>query len=302
MAQEVNVVTAELCNACGVCVGVCPSHVIEVHEGLARTIAERAHRCILCAQCLAACPEGAMQVAGLPDCGIALPDGAQVEHGQLLDFLRARRSVRSFRDKPVERAVLEKVIEAASTAPMGFPPHTTEVVIFDTPKELDHLAEMLRSQYAGLLKTTGNPIGRAMVRLMAGAQDWNVLKTHIFPLAREANAAFAKTGEDRYMYEAPAMMLFHADPDGACYEENAHIVCTYAMLAAHAHGLGTTILGVVAPIVERSAELRLRYAIPKGNKVLTALILGYPKYKYKRGIRRELKNVHYADQQGPAAR
>ncbi len=65
------------------------------------------------------------------------------------------------------------------------------------------------------------------------------------------------------------------------------------MLAAVSLGLGTTIIGMVAPVVENSKELRTRYGIPKDHRVLTSLILGYPKYRFRQGIRRDLAGVTY---------
>jgi hypothetical protein len=65
------------------------------------------------------------------------------------------------------------------------------------------------------------------------------------------------------------------------------------MLAAVSLGLGTTIIGLIPPIVDRSKVLRERYGIPRGNKVCTSLILGYPKYKYRQSIRRDLAGVQY---------
>ncbi len=88
-------------------------------------------------------------------------------------------------------------------------------------------------------------------------------------------------------------MMFHADRWGISYEENAHLVCHHAMLAAVSLGLGTTIIGMIPPVVDRSKELRARYGIPKDHRVLTSLILGYPKYKYRQGIRRDLAGVTY---------
>jgi nitroreductase len=87
------------------------------------------------------------------------------------------------------------------------------------------------------------------------------------------------------------LMLFHGNRWAMSYEENAHLVCHHAMLAAVSLGLGTTIIGLIPPIVDRSKVLRERYGIPKENKVMTSLILGYPKYKYKKSIRRDLAGV-----------
>ena len=52
-----------------------------------------------------------------------------------------------------------------------------------------------------------------------------------------------------------------------------------------------TIIGMVPPIVNHSKTLRERYGIPKENNVITSLILGHPKYKYRKSIRRDLAGV-----------
>jgi nitroreductase len=90
---------------------------------------------------------------------------------------------------------------------------------------------------------------------------------------------------------APMLMPFYASRKAMSYEENAHLVCHHAMLAAVSLGLGTTIIGLIPPIVDRSRTLRERYGIPRENKVITSLILGYPKYRYKRSIHRDLASV-----------
>jgi len=174
---------------------------------------------------------------------------------------------------------------------MGLPPHSTEVLVIDKREELDFLLKVLVKDYAFMVKGFSNPLGRAIFRLAAGAEDYLVLKEYVVDLARYANEAYHRDGSDRYMYNAPIPMLFHGNRRAMSYEENAHLVCHHAMLAAVSLGLGTTIIGLVLPIVDRSKVLRKRYSIPKENKVMTSLILGYPKYKYKKSIRRDLAGV-----------
>lgn len=62
-------VLAERCCGDGECVRVCPSNVLEVHDGLARLA--RPERCIRCGACLVQCPEDALR--------FRFHDGAVVE-------------------------------------------------------------------------------------------------------------------------------------------------------------------------------------------------------------------------------
>ncbi|MGB5177043.1 MAG: nitroreductase family protein [Thermoanaerobaculia bacterium] len=291
MAEELHLVDLETCRGDGICVDICPENVLEILDGKAATVESRAGTCILCGQCVAVCPTEALQMPQLPanDFGelAKLPFG----YDEFLDFLQLRRSVRVFKDRPVERDLTEKILAAAATAPMGMPPHSTEVVVIDQREELDLLLEELVKDYASLVRAFSNPVGRAMVRLASGAENYRMLKDYIVELARYANEAYTRDGTDRYMYRAPVVMLFHGNRWAMSYEENAHLVCHHAMLAAVSLGLGTTIIGLIPPIVDRSKVLRQRYGIPKKNKVMTSLILGYPKYKYKKSIHRDLAGV-----------
>lgn len=40
-------------------------------------------------------------------------------------------------------------------------------------------------------------------------------------------------------------------------------------------------------------EVREIFKIPNGNEAVMSLIIGYPKIKYKRGIRRKNKNINF---------
>jgi len=293
MTEQLHVVDRETCVGDGICAEVCPENALELVGGKAATAVDRADTCIYCGQCVAVCPTESLQMPKLGDAGFLRLEKRTVEYGAFLEFLRSRRSVRVFKDRPVEREVVDKILRAASTAPMGFPPHTTEVVVIDTPEERDFLVAELVKHYDSMIKAFSNPIGRAMVRLQAGAENYGVLKNHIIESAAFANDLYRRGGVDRYTYHAPVVMMFHADRWGISYEENAHLVCHHAMLAAVSLGLGTTIIGMIPPVVERSGILRARYGIPKDHRVLTSLVLGYPKYRYRRGIRRDLAGVRY---------
>jgi ferredoxin len=252
MTEQLHVVDLETCVGDGICSDVCPETCLEMIDEKAATVEDRAGHCIMCGQCVAVCPTESLKMPQLPteDFGdlSKLPFG----YDEYLEFLKLRRSVRIFIDKPVERELIEKILEAASTAPMGMPPHSTEVVVIDQREELDFV-----------------------------------------DLARYANDLYHRDGTDRYMYHAPVVMLFHGNRWAMSFEENAHLVCHHSMLAAVSLGLGNTIIGLIPPIVDRSRVLRERYGIPKDNKVCTSLILGYPKYRYKKSIHRDLAGVKY---------
>lgn len=293
MAEQLHVVDAETCLGDGICAEVCPEDILELVDEKVATVDGRADACILCGQCVAVCPTESLTMPIL-----AMEDFRRLPrqpfgYEEFFDFLRLRRSVRVFKDKPVEREVIQKILDAAATAPMGVPPHTTEVVVIADREELDFLLQEFVKEYEFLVKGFSNPIIRTMIRFKAGAEDYHTLKHFIVDVARHANEVYHERGGDNYLRDAPVLLLFHGNRWTMSYEENAHLVCHHSMLAALSLGLGSTIIGLIPPVVDRSKFLRDRYGIPKDNKVLTSLVLGYPKYKYRCSIRRDLAGVKF---------
>ena len=291
MSEPIHAVDRDACNGDAICVDICPEKVLEMVDGAATTVESRAEKCIECGQCVAVCPCEALEMPKLPVEGFGELGRPPFGYEELLGFLEYRRSVRVFKNRPGPRALIDKILPAAATAPMGMPPHSTEVLVLDRRDELDSLLAELVRTYDSIIRMFSTPFGRTMIRLSKGPEIYRTLRDHVVGVATWANEAYRRDGTDRYMYRAPVVMLFHGSRWAFSYEENAHLVCHHAMLAALSLGLGTTIIGMIPPVVDRSKGLRERYGIPKENRVLTSLILGHPKYRYKRSIHRGLAGV-----------
>jgi len=113
----------------------------------------------------------------------------------------------------------------------------------------------------------------------------------VAPLLKARMADLRSGKEDTIMRRAPALILLHADRNSENYMPDIYIALTYGFLAAHALGLGASAMDLIPPAVEKSQELRAFFKIPEGHEVVASMIVGYPKYQYKRGIRRGMKSV-----------
>lgn len=282
-----------ICNGCGRCVEACPECILELSEKRPRFEPAAEVHCIACGHCVMACPTGAARHSAFTDADFHALEESGVSFDSFARLLAARRSVRRFKDEPVPRELIDKVLAAVSTAPMGFPPHTTEVIVFTDRDRIQELVPHMIKGFAALEGMLGNPIGRFFVKRATGAPMYRALETHVIPVTKRARMLYEQRQLERYLWHAPAVLLFHADRFATSNLENTWIAVTYAMLAAHALGLGTLVNGLLPPIVDRSKELRAKLGIRKDNQVQAALLLGFPKHRYKRGVERRLKKVDY---------
>ncbi len=128
------VIDPERCRGDGICVRGCPAEVYVQREKGARPEVVYGEFCIACGHCVALCPHGAIHHEAYPAGSVQpiLKEGIP-SYEQTLELVRSRRSTRAFRDQPVERELIEKVIAGARYAPSAHNTQSTEFIVIQDP-------------------------------------------------------------------------------------------------------------------------------------------------------------------------
>jgi len=279
------------CTLCGECIAVCPLEVFSRGEDGIRVDRERGFGCIACAQCMMTCPADCISVTGRRLSRDSLfelpPPEARATVEQVEALLSSRRSIRRFKEEEVSREAIDRVVAAAATAPMGIPPWEVGVTVFRGRGSVRELARDTADTYEKFGRLFGGPVG-VVLRLFMTRASREQLRSFILPLGGII-ADGRKKRVDYALYDAPAALLFHASPYGDAAD--AFIACTYAMVAAEAMGLGSCMIGCVAPAIARRKDLLKKYGLPDGHMPKIVLILGHPAVRFLRAVRRPFHSV-----------
>ena len=93
-------VNEERCIKCGQCIKECPSYVLKMGEKGPEEVENS--NCIACGHCVAVCPKDAIDNKKTPVAEqIDAKDFPKLNAEQAEHFLRARRSIRSYKEKSV---------------------------------------------------------------------------------------------------------------------------------------------------------------------------------------------------------
>jgi nitroreductase len=251
---------------------------------------------------MAVCPTGSIHIPGLSyESDFYTPPKLEKDSADhFYSLIASRRATRNFQDKPVPREALEKIVLAIQSAPPGFPPIKTEVTVIQDRETLKQALPMMIGLYEYLLSAMANPIARLVIKNKVGRDKFITMKNHVVPLLKTRMQDLKSGKEDTIMRRAPALILLHADRNSENYIPDIYIALTFGFLAAHSLGLGASAMDLIPPAVEKSSELRKLFQIPEQNEVVASMIIGYPKFHFTRGIRRELKKVTWIEEKQEA--
>ena len=281
------------CNLCGACVEVCKDFSLYIEGDKLLVSDTPLFGCMACGQCAAVCPTGAIIVEGRTlsaEDFIKQPlKNQRADYVSLLNLLVSRRSIRDYKDKEIPEEFIQQILEAAVTAPMGLPPSDVGVLIFRGKDKVrtfsfDFIDELKK------MKKFFSPFMAALMRPFISKADYALTKSFITPLINFFERS--KESQKNYLlYDAPLAVYFYnsgyADP------ADPYIAATYAMLAAHSMGLGTCMIGSIAPFLKHMKGIKKKYNIPPASKEGLFLIFGFPKYKYQKAIKRSFAKIEY---------
>lgn len=276
----------EKCTACGLCAEVCGLDVIVRNGNNSPTVNHSAY-CHACGHCVAICPQNALSIRGIAGGEFASVSTPAVSARDMEAFLLTKRSCREFRDRPVEKLVIEELVAVARMAPTSINCQERAFIVVTDGDKIAELREALTKHVRSMLKmvnlATSRPAG---LFLSPESQE------HMQHLQADFEVALRHldNSEDYIFHHAPCLIFFtgiRMDPSGRDHALGAQ---HYLMLYAETLGLGTCINGYAQ---SASKVLAKHLNVPEFHTIYGATMLGYRKHTYRKHVYRKPASVVY---------
>ena len=283
----------DTCKTCLFCGEVCPNLLLSKSEDDKVLFHPNFNElCINCGHCMAICPTNSIHIHNLQ----YEKDVYSLNNEKLgypfFQLVEKRRAVRKFKDKEVDKALLQKITDGIALAPVSFPPNNLNLSIITSKSVLDKSLEIITNAYFQLDKMLKNPFLKMMIKRKAG-EEYYTLKDYILPMLSSKAEKIKNKEIDPIFRNAPAVFVIHGGEDAQNKAEDGLIALTFGILAATDLGLQTCPVSLIPPIINTNNELKDLFKIPHENKAIASFIVGYGKFKYKKGIKRNLKSIQW---------
>jgi nitroreductase len=167
---------------------------------------------------------------------------------ELDECIAKRRSIRSYKDAPVPREIIDKILNAGVWAPSGMNLQPWHFTIIENRDII-------------------NKLSKRTIELVSSSM----------PLPEDLQAAF-KSGKDVVFYGAPLLILISAQKKEdwrTVYLLDCGLAAENMFLTARQEGLGSCFIGF-ASFLNQDPKILSEVGIPEGHELVAPLIFGYP--------------------------
>lgn len=241
------------CIGCALCVNDCPNACLYLNNDKAQM---RGEGCIECGHCYAICPQNAIRLVNYSCEEERVIPMTTLDSDTLLGAMKSRRTIRQFTKRPVEPEKVQKILEAGRYSPTGGNAQNVAFTILgNKQKEAEDICVNLFQ--------TGKKLGSGVV-------------------------SFLKRVEitDSFFFKNAPLVIVVSSKSNV----NAGLASAYMELMAESLELGVLYSGFFVICTKISGKLRKLIQLPKGHKVISCVIIGYPAVKYQRIVPR--KNIN----------
>lgn len=246
-------IDAKKCGKDGICIEECPFYLLKADsDGIPEMIPGAESVCLKCGHCLAVCPNGAVTFEGIsPESCEPVPKEKSISEETISQLIKTRRSIRVYRNRPVSREVIERLMNTVQYAPTAKNLQPVQWILVDDKEKIHHMAGL--------------------------TIEW-LRKLNMVP---DIIAAW-ENGHDIILRGAPMLAIAHAAKKSINPAADCAIACTTLELIANSMGLGGCWAGYFMRGANNFEPLKQYLKVPEGHNVYAALMLGYPKFRYHR--------------------
>lgn len=262
------VIDRDKCTGCGSCVRICHEGCTSLVEGIASISYEY---CSTCSQCVAVCPERALSWDGVEpepfDAG-RLPTPEQLD-----ELFKQRRSIRTYKQYKIDRALLEEIVHYGIYAPThnyGF-----RAIIVDDEAVMDALDRILMRFVSLVHNVAYRP---RIVGWMAGILGMS--EEYLLNKPKLENSL-----ERGFAFHHPAAIVFVVGHKRIPLSvDSAQYALANITFYAQVKGIASCLWGNGPIFMDRSRAARRQLGLRRSDRIFGALFLGYPAVKFRNKV------------------
>jgi len=292
------IIDQEKCEFCGECIKVCPSDTISVVNKKAVITGDQS---LVCDHCRAACKSDAISVGGIDDSLSKfssfksekkwLPFG-QYDTTNLVNLMQSRRSCRNYKNRPVEKELLEDLIKIGITAPSGSNCQMWTFTVLPDRKSVEALGEKLKGFFQNLNRLAKKTWLRGLLRLFGKSQLSNYYENY-YESIKEGLEEWEAKDKDILFHGAPAAIIIACKREASCPAEDALLAAQNILLGAHSIGLGTCLIGFAVSAMSNERKICDFIDLPDDENVHAVITVGYPNDTYINVTGRKPVSIRY---------
>jgi len=304
---HMGVMTADkdACTSCGLCLQNCPFQAWEMDEDEHPRLKEK-YECFSCYNCMVVCPVDAISIVESyhVDSGFwasepnpipaKLPMEPRDAEGNLAEWnaieraVFQRRSVRNFKEDPVPESLIRRVLEAGRFAPSAGNCQPWKFIVVTDKELIKEMDEFIWGTINGLHAMYMND---DMVQGLAGMAENNPNPGVFDPRQIIGGSGAIAKKHLPPLLKAPAVILIAGDSRAITGPQLNVGICGQNMnLVANSLGIKACWVGF-SQVVNMNPAIVQKLGLKPPWQVVTALVLGWPRFKQEGVVPREYRPV-----------
>ncbi|MCI6152274.1 nitroreductase family protein [Fusobacterium perfoetens] len=256
-------VDSNKCIKCKMCIKDCfPENIIFEEEKI-----KIKSDCMMCGHCVAVCPTNAITFEGYEETQELKSLDSKINSEVFLNFVKSRRSIRHFKDKKIDRDIIEKLLEVGRYSPTGANIQDVKYYVIQ-----DKLEEFKPLVWEGINNFTNS-----------GENNMFLRKYRSLFVEMYENRGI----DDKLFFKAPMVLVITSSN-----KTNGVLAGDKIEMMANMMGLGVLFSGFIEMGITSNEELIKKFKL-KRNVVCTCMLIGYPDISYQRTAPRKEINIEW---------